>query len=237
MMFRLLQSYLSLSAIALFLIPQSSAVLAESPSSSGGHSVGERFITKTPLLLCQSPTLWSETLVFSPVVNHQEAMPSLISNSPLSAYPLGSPPSTPPVSTKEITTIFKRVSATLNHMGFSHRAHLTVIQSSSLNAFARNQNEVVLSQELLRRVTDHSEIAFIVAHECAHLALGHDRDGGIAAEVAADSLALKVVTSLGFSPCSGSSVLRRLGTPYQLTLVSVRPRLNALHNETFEKCG
>jgi Zn-dependent protease with chaperone function len=236
-MFRLLQSYLSLSAIALFLIPQSAAVLAESPSSFGGHSIAQRFITQIPLRQCESPKLWSETLVFSPVVNHQEAMPSVIHNSALSNYPLRSPPGGAPVSTHEISTIFKRVSDTLNQMGFSHRAHLTVTQSSSLNAFARNQNEVVLSRELLRRVTDHSEIAFIVAHECAHLALGHGANGGIAAEVAADSLALKVVIALGLNPCSGSSVLRRLGTPYQLTLVSVRPRLNALYDETFEKCG
>jgi Zn-dependent protease with chaperone function len=96
---------------------------------------------------------------------------------------------------------------------------------------------VVLTDALLARVTDRSELAFILAHEVAHVALGHGIHGGIAAEVAADALALQAVTALGFNPCSGPSVLERLGTPSQLTLVSVTPRLHALHDKTSTICG
>jgi Zn-dependent protease with chaperone function len=96
---------------------------------------------------------------------------------------------------------------------------------------------VVLTDALLARVTDRSELAFILAHEVAHVALGHGIHGGIAAEVAADALALQAVTALGFNPCSGPSVLERLGTPSQLTLVSVTPRLHALHDKTSPICG
>jgi predicted Zn-dependent protease len=96
---------------------------------------------------------------------------------------------------------------------------------------------VVLTDALVARVTDRSELAFVLAHEVAHVALGHGIHGGIAAEVAADALALQVVTALGFNPCSGPSVLERLGAPSQLTLASVTPRLHALHDQTSSMCG
>jgi predicted Zn-dependent protease len=144
-------------------------------------------------------------------------------------------PPTLPLS--EVTALFNRITRSLSHHGFTNRSTLVVNNSEVPNAFARDQREVVISKGLLQRVVDTSEVAFIVAHECAHLALAHDTSGGVEAEVEADSLALRIVTELGFNPCSGSSVLRRLGAPYRSTLASFYPRLTALHHETFGKCG
>lgn len=95
----------------------------------------------------------------------------------------------------------------------------------------------MLTGALVAKVSDESELAFILAHELAHVALNHDSHGGVSAEVAADRLALQVVTALGFNPCSGSHVLERLGSPAQVTLISVTPRLHALHNQTEDTCG
>lgn len=112
-----------------------------------------------------------------------------------------------------------------------------MIDSPAANAFVRHTNEIVITKALVTRVTDESELAFILAHELAHVALRHDAKGGISAEVAADALALQVVTALDFNPCSGSNVLERLGSPAKVTLVSVTPRLNALHDKTEDTCG
>jgi predicted Zn-dependent protease len=122
-------------------------------------------------------------------------------------------------------------------LGYAIPTALVVIDSPAANAFIRKKTEVVLTQTLLAHVTDESELAFILAHEFAHVALGHTIHGGISAEVAADSLALHVMTALGFDPCSGTNVLERLGSPSRLTLVSVAPRLNALHDKTLDRCG
>lgn len=133
--------------------------------------------------------------------------------------------------------LFATLAETFERMGYPAEASLVTIESPIANAFVRKNREVVVTTALMTRVREPSEIAFILAHELAHVALHHDSKGGIAAEVSADTLALRVITTLAFDPCSGPSVLERLGKPSELTLASLQPRLNALHNKTFEVCG
>jgi predicted Zn-dependent protease len=138
---------------------------------------------------------------------------------------------------QKVTKLFDQISKHYSSLGYTPPPSLQIIDSHAANAFIRHRNEVVLTRALVARVTDESELAFILAHEMAHVALGHDRGGGIPAEMEADALALKVVTALDFNPCSGSDVLERLGSPAQITLVSVTPRLHALHDQTLKRCG
>lgn len=143
----------------------------------------------------------------------------------------------PLLPSEEASQLFQRITLHFVKQGYNAPETLVIVDSSSPNAFVRKGREVVITSAMARQVTDTSEVAFILAHEVAHVALGHRVQGGIATEVAADTLALKVVTALGFSPCSGSNVLERLGSPSQLTLVSVTPRLHALHDQTSSFCS
>jgi predicted Zn-dependent protease len=143
----------------------------------------------------------------------------------------------PLIPSEQTKGLFLRITHYFTTRGYTVPISLDVVESKAPNAFVRKGREVVLTSAMARQVTEPSEVAFILAHEVAHVALGHHVQGGISAEVAADRLALEVVTALGFNPCSGSSVLERLGSPSQLTLVSVTPRLHALHDQTSSFCG
>jgi predicted Zn-dependent protease len=133
--------------------------------------------------------------------------------------------------------LFKTLSLTYERLGYPVVAALVTIDSPVANAFVRKHHEVVITTTLINKINERSEAAFILAHELAHIALKHGAAAGIDAEVAADTLALKVVTALSLDPCSGSSVLERLGRPSELTLASLQPRLTALHDKTFDVCG
>lgn len=188
------------------------------------ESIANRFTTTVPLKQCQYPRLWADkTASLVPIHQLLQGTRSEVRSD---------------IRTSAMATrLFTRITEHYRALGHATPSALVVIESRSANAFIRKKTEVVLTQTLLSRVTDESELAFILAHELAHIALEHTVNGGTSAEVAADTLALQVVTALGFDPCSGSSVLERLGSPAQVTLVSVAPRLNALHDKTFDRCG
>ena len=220
--------------LALLVPPVGSALGQHLPHQRISESIANRFTSTVPLKQCQYPKLWSDkTAALIPA--HQLLQGTRSAHSDTET---ASTSSTPPLlPTTQVHRLFTRISEHYRTLGLSTPSALVVIESPSANAFIRRKTEVVLTQKLLTRVTDESELAFILAHEVAHIALEHTLNGGVSAEVAADTLALKVVTALGFDPCSGSSVLERLGSPAQLTLVSVAPRLTALHDMTFDRCG
>ena len=137
----------------------------------------------------------------------------------------------------ELNNLFTKVEKHYRAFGYKLTSSLQISELKTVNAFAQDQKTVVVTRALLARTHDTSEIAFVIAHELAHLALKHDKNAGVREELEADALALKVVTTMGFNPCSSSSVLERLGSQTNITLVSVSPRLTALHNKTFSICG
>ena len=137
----------------------------------------------------------------------------------------------------ELNSLFTKVEKHYRAFGYKLASSLQISELKTVNAFAQDQKTVVVTRALLARTHDTSEIAFVIAHELAHLALKHDKNAGVREELEADALALKVVTTMGFNPCSSSSVLERLGSQTKITLVSVSPRLTALHNKTFSICG
>lgn len=203
------------------------------PHQRVAESIANRFTTTIPLKQCQYPRLWSERSTPSLTQPIRESL-TQPSQPPIS---LASSVEAPYLPGHKLTKLFDRIAAHYSTLGHTRATSLRIIDSPAPNAFIRHRNEVVLTRALVARVTDESELAFILAHEMAHVALGHGVHGGISAEVEADAMALQVVTALDFNPCSGSNVLERLGSPAQVTLVSVTPRLHALHDQTVDRCS
>ena len=193
------------------------------------ESIANRFTTTIPLKQCEYPRFWSH----ADSTIHNVA----VREAPMPRAAIGTQSMGPIVPSELTKELFHRITTYYAELGYTVPKTLTVVYSRSPNAFVREGSQVVLTTAMTSRVTEPSEVAFILAHEAAHVALGHRVQGGISAEVAADTLALSVITALGFNPCSGSSVLERLGSPSQLTLVSVTPRLHALQNQTSSFCG
>lgn len=230
------------------------SVTAHSESSSTrrvSESIASRFTTTIPLQQCQYPRFWPHgdsairDITFT-AGGHDLPRESFDANFSHSFSALREVPSgltthegslSPRPPSEQTSELFRRITKHFVEQGYTVPETLVVIDSRAPNAFVRHGREVVMTSAMARQVTEPSEVAFILAHEVAHVALGHRLQGGISAEVAADSLALKVVTALGFNPCSGSNVLERLGSPSQLTLVSVTPRLHSLHDQTSSFCG
>jgi hypothetical protein len=219
------------------------------PPARISHSPVQELLSPSSLAQCEFPRFWSHGMTNSPSAQRitEDRRPSFAYGAPHAAISLAETlkgredtgPLVPgaPILGAHTEGLFLTITRYFGVRGFDTPEKLTIVESRTPNAFARRHREVVLTDALLARVTDRSELAFILAHEVAHVALGHGIHGGIAAEVAADALALQAVTALGFNPCSGPSVLERLGTPSQLTLVSVTPRLHALHDKTSPICG
>lgn len=230
----------------------SSTTAAEIPSPPPARNPDfdvRKLSSRSTLAQCEYPHFWSHEITNSPTIQritdreidhfsqgapHREA--SVAETLKTSE---GTGPSLPgsPIPSQQTVSLFLTITQYFEARGYHTPEMLTIVESRTPNAFARRRREVVLTDALVDRVTDRSELAFVLAHEVAHVALGHGIHGGITAEVAADTLALQVVTDLGFNPCSGPSVLERLGAPSQLTLVSVTPRLHALHDQTSSLCG
>ncbi|MEN9845698.1 MAG: Peptidase family [Pseudomonadota bacterium] len=223
-----------LSRALLFLVPLLAFVSGRIPPArcdglarqSISDSIANRLTTRVPLKQCEYPRFWPHKDSSSQDISLRET------RTPFAADSMG-----PLISSEQSKGLFLRITHYFTTRGYAVPTSLTVIESKAPNAFVRQGREVVVTSAMARQVTEPAEVAFILAHEVAHVALGHSIQGGISTEVAADRLALEAVIALGFNPCSGSSVLERLGSPSQLTLVSVTPRLHALHNQTSRFCG
>ena len=215
------------------------------PSGASSGSIANQLTTTIPLKQCQYPRFWSHgDSAFQEVAHSdQVTLPDLsrtaraIREAPSSLATREAPPFVLAAESDHTTALFNLIRDYYVERGYKVPESLVIVESRTPNAFVRRGREVVLTSSMARHVTEPSELAFVLAHEVAHVALGHQVQGGISSEVAADALALAVVSALGFNPCSGTRVLERLGSPSQLTLVSVNPRLHALHDQTSSFCG
>jgi len=112
------------------------------------------------------------------------------------------------------------------------KSRLTIEHGLWANAFVRDESEIVVTTQLVKLMQDRSEIAFVIAHELSHIALRHSDSADTAAEIAADSLALQLMTAAGYNPRSADVVLERLARPLLASLVSISPRIQALRHQT-----
>ena len=149
-----------------------------------------------------------------------------------------SPPVSLTLNSKgSVAELFNEILRSYQIRGMPIAARLKIENSSQVNAFVLRESEIVVTTHLLYTVLDRSELAFIFAHEMAHIALHHSHGSGVREEIAADRLALFMATRLGFNPCAGAAVLNRLATPLLASLVSISPRLQALHENAQKSCG
>ncbi len=119
----------------------------------------------------------------------------------------------------------------------SQTPRISIESSARPNAFVRDSSVVVITVPALEIVENSSELAFILAHELAHVALRHRRPGDPTNELHADRLALTLVQRAGFDPCASLVVLARLGAPYAASLESFGPRLKALQVNQGAACN
>jgi len=85
---------------------------------------------------------------------------------------------------------------------------------------------VVLTSAIAQAIPDDAELAVVMAHELAHILLGHgdERRGTRAMERAADHLAVDLLAEAGFDPAGGLSLWRRLAAERRgLRLFSSHP--------------
>lgn len=222
------------------------------PAQRISESIASRLTTTIPLKQCEYPRLWSHgagetrdvaiddgTRHRSSLLHHTHSIEtvSTLREAPIPGTLAEGRSISNLLPSEETAALFRRIASAFIEQGYRVPETLALVDSRTPNAFVRKGREVVLTTAMASQVTEPSEVAFILAHEVAHVALGHHVQGGVSDEVAADALALTIVTSLGFNPCSGSNVLERLGSPSHLTLVSVTPRLHALHDQTSSFCG
>jgi len=120
------------------------------------------------------------------------------------------------------------------------------------NAFARGETTIVLTTGLLRQIASEDELAFVLAHEIAHL-MKHSGQSSehtlfpqrsklksaLELEYEADVFAVQLLKRAGFSPLAGAGILERnghfgseFGSPLFATHPSLLARLERLraHN-------
>ncbi|MCB2080037.1 MAG: M48 family metalloprotease [Novosphingobium sp.] len=100
---------------------------------------------------------------------------------------------------------------------------MSVVEAPQLNAWS-NGEFVTLSTRMMRFATSDDGLAFVVAHEMAHNILNHNlrsgqsngllsrpskRQGGKGSELAADRLAVAMVSEAGFDPGAARQLLER----------------------------
>lgn len=112
------------------------------------------------------------------------------------------------------------------------------------NAFALNTGTIVLTTGLIDEIRSHSELAFVIAHELAHLILNHESGSTLASEIlmeplsrnklleqelSADKLAIKLLEQSSFDTSSAISLMSRLEE--KTSFHTAQTRLRALNSD------
>lgn len=118
------------------------------------------------------------------------------------------------------------------HAFFGFAPDIKVVHTELPNAYAESPNKLFISSGLLNFVQTHSEYAFILAHEAAHVVLGHVDSHGhhgppadiaqsIQNEIAADKFAITLLSEAGFSATDAVNLLHRLGQMEQGSTIGI----------------
>jgi hypothetical protein len=90
---------------------------------------------------------------------------------------------------------------------------LSLLNSNEQNAWS-DGNHVAVTTGMMRLARSDDELAFVVAHEMAHILLGHSHSsraqifgGARRSEIDADQMAVRLMTYAGYQPESGISFL------------------------------
>ncbi|MCB0333333.1 MAG: M48 family metalloprotease [Bdellovibrionales bacterium] len=144
-------------------------------------------------------------------------------------------PSEAPVWTLAANRILHTIAGddTVAFFGFS--PEIQIVSNPLPHAFVTSKGELTFSSGILGLVESSSEFAFLLAHEAAHGMLGHaghaenqSPDQLLAHEIAADAIALRLLSEAGYEQRAAVGLLRKLqdyGKEYGTSLGSFRPSL------------
>lgn len=131
--------------------------------------------------------------------------------------------------------------------GSACRPAVRLTSDSGLNAYA-NRNGVTVSRPLVDLAGTQDQLALVVAHEMAHLLLGHTRHGASAAiaqgdgaggeERAADRLGLYLLARAGYQPRDAVALWPRLGAAQPMLMAggAVHPGIAERHRAMLATC-
>ncbi len=121
---------------------------------------------------------------------------------------------------------------TVAFFGFAPK--IQIVSNPLPHAFVTSKGELTFSSGILGLIESSSELAFLLAHEAAHGMLGHSHfheqspDQLLAHEIAADAVALRLVSEAGYKQKACVELLQKLqgyGKEYGASLGSFRPSL------------
>jgi predicted Zn-dependent protease len=119
-----------------------------------------------------------------------------------------------------------------------HRVEKFFITSDSKpNAFIRQQSNVVITKGLLAEIHQSDDLAFVLAHELAHMQLKHTRSASIEHEREADAYAINLIEQAGFSPCGVPDLLSRVLAAGGRSEKLSRPRTQPLSDAISATCN
>lgn len=86
-----------------------------------------------------------------------------------------------------------------------------IARSEEVNAFA-DAEQVILTSAIVQAISEDGELAVVMAHELAHILLGHADHGRRSRDMerAADRLAVDLLAEAGFDPAEGIGLWHRL---------------------------
>jgi len=136
-----------------------------------------------------------------------------------------------------------------SYLGFNPVIILTA--DSFPNAFIDRQSRILISQSLLRQTQEFSEIAFVIAHELAHILISREVQestgkhpdscaDNFGQEIYVDSRALELLGAAGLDLRGGREILSRMirfGSQNNLQLDKTFPSLKARLMAIDEKLG
>lgn len=140
------------------------------------------------------------------------------------------------ISSSSIKEEFDRLSATFATRGMRQARSVHISDSAVPNAFINREKKLFITSALVDLVGDLDQLRYVLAHEMAHIALGHGTQHGQSAEADADVLALSILEQRGVNPCSAPRTLQTLRSRHPLYERQLRSRLRALDQALDGRC-
>jgi Zn-dependent protease with chaperone function len=136
----------------------------------------------------------------------------------------------------QIAALLERVVAVYRKRGHSLAPTLALTTSDVANAFIRPDETIVVTTSLLRLVGTNAQLSFVIAHELAHMALGHPHDATQEMEQHADTLAIKILNDLELEPCSAIEVLNLMSLSHPVYTTPLQRRISHVQTLLGAQC-
>lgn len=137
-------------------------------------------------------------------------------------------------------SILHKIGGDDTHAFFGFQPGIKFVNSPAIDAFITREGKIHITRGFHELIgNNQAELAFLLAHEAAHRMLNHhrsarfqgsssDRKGHIRRELAADDLALQLLSEAGYDTSAGHSLLSKVmafGDGYGLSMSAMYPSL------------